>query len=779
MITQEPCGDCVILGMTFMDGVILGTHLSHKFCDSGENERADNKVCDNKVFNKESIFAPISGYHCCYCSFPRHCKRSEFLRDRFVCTCDVDVIIEERSYRKMADSMGLKKALPESEVNELQLNGIVMKESPYRRTSLQVSTDENINDALVESENQRRIDQLNQALARSKRLFTKSREAENSNNSSSANFYNNLWESASGDVALNPSPRTQNQRLLRDHTDSWLFCSHGQPLPTHPLYMFNSYRPAIFIDRRSHSLPSQRRSSFRYQPYRLIRRQPHNGGNATHRYIQKSSKAMSKSAKHFCFTQGVGFHLKENDPLYSGTHGRLFQGASAEVRGGSGHYRQRTCRGNYHRKVVISPRHLGINRARLQAHWSSHPYGTACGSHHKENSNRESHSRKGNGGTCRRKLYARFRGNMCQNGDFMWRDSTATPACPHFVGRPHPNSVGGTINFSMADPSGRKVEPGYEENDTLNQFEGKNNSCSMDPMKVKSSCCGHELPVRQWNRSMRHSKVDGNSPLRSLGCVSLVANSAEPVFKFSRPLVVLSESKHLMRDFFPSSQSFNYVQKECVCKTIEVNATGENEIEDQTHRGLSKDDIRGLEGNHNVGSKYQTECNGEHPMYPCYIPILNSILKQTGVEVGDNEKVNCHCFSGYPCVIQDHDKDVTSNNNNGALPRPVNNNSCSQQSPHQPYGRTSLGGRVVKVEGDGRCLFRSLVTAEYPPLHITWRDEFGRPVNRELSDLETARADQLRARVVTIMRDNMHFYSQLERGVINADQVRVCRELEF
>ncbi|GFN85011.1 LOW QUALITY PROTEIN: hypothetical protein PoB_001151700 [Plakobranchus ocellatus] len=109
------------------------------------------------------------------------------------------------------------------------------------------------------------------------------------------------------------------------------------------------------------------------------------------------------------------------------------------------------------------------------------------------------------------------------------------------------------------------------------------------------------------------------------------------------------------------------------------------------------------------------------------------------------------------------------NNNNSEPPRPVNNNSCSRPGP-QHHGRPPLDGRVVRVEGDGRCLFRSLVTAEYPPLHITWRDEFGRPVNRELAEMETTRADQLRARVVSIMTDNMHFYSQLERGVINADQ---------
>ncbi|XP_005098305.1 uncharacterized protein LOC101853460 [Aplysia californica] len=81
-------------------------------------------------------------------------------------------------------------------------------------------------------------------------------------------------------------------------------------------------------------------------------------------------------------------------------------------------------------------------------------------------------------------------------------------------------------------------------------------------------------------------------------------------------------------------------------------------------------------------------------------------------------------------------------------------------------------GIVVRVEGDGRCLFRSLVTDMSSTLQTARRDEYGRPVRREEEEKETASADDLRARVVRLMRDNLHFYSQLEGGVLNADQPR-------
>ncbi|CAL1530906.1 unnamed protein product [Lymnaea stagnalis] len=99
-----------------------------------------------------------------------------------------------------------------------------------------------------------------------------------------------------------------------------------------------------------------------------------------------------------------------------------------------------------------------------------------------------------------------------------------------------------------------------------------------------------------------------------------------------------------------------------------------------------------------------------------------------------------------------------------------NNSNGATSHREDSFIRQQFVGRVVRVEGDGRCLFRSLVTAGCPKLQTSRRDEFGRPERLNDADEETVKADELRALVVRLMKDNLHFYSQLEKGVINADQ---------
>lgn len=104
-----------------------------------------------------------------------------------------------------------------------------------------------------------------------------------------------------------------------------------------------------------------------------------------------------------------------------------------------------------------------------------------------------------------------------------------------------------------------------------------------------------------------------------------------------------------------------------------------------------------------------------------------------------------------------------------------NNNSNESDTPRRTvsdlYRDCQYSGRVVRVEGDGRCLFRSLATCRNDQLQKAHRDEFGCPLRHVDSLLETELADDLRHRVVQLMKENAHFYSQLAKAIVNADQV--------
>ncbi|XP_059159337.1 uncharacterized protein LOC131943316 [Physella acuta] len=87
--------------------------------------------------------------------------------------------------------------------------------------------------------------------------------------------------------------------------------------------------------------------------------------------------------------------------------------------------------------------------------------------------------------------------------------------------------------------------------------------------------------------------------------------------------------------------------------------------------------------------------------------------------------------------------------------------------------------KVICVEKDGRCMFRSLVTASISLFQFGRRDESGRPQREHDAELETCLADEFRKAVVKMMKDNLHLYSQLEQEIINANQPKLTNYLQF
>ena len=79
--------------------------------------------------------------------------------------------------------------------------------------------------------------------------------------------------------------------------------------------------------------------------------------------------------------------------------------------------------------------------------------------------------------------------------------------------------------------------------------------------------------------------------------------------------------------------------------------------------------------------------------------------------------------------------------------------------------------RVIPVEGDGRCFFRSIATAENPCLQNAERDVHGRIGSFHLRLQETNRADELRQETITYMVHHLQEYSHLGEGV-NSDMPR-------
>ena len=77
--------------------------------------------------------------------------------------------------------------------------------------------------------------------------------------------------------------------------------------------------------------------------------------------------------------------------------------------------------------------------------------------------------------------------------------------------------------------------------------------------------------------------------------------------------------------------------------------------------------------------------------------------------------------------------------------------------------------KVIFTNGDGRCLFRSLVIGMDAKLQTVKRDANGHAVDAQLKSLEEAKPDSLRKSLVGYMNDNIQSYSRLEINVTNAD----------
>jgi hypothetical protein len=105
----------------------------------------------------------------------------------------------------------------------------------------------------------------------------------------------------------------------------------------------------------------------------------------------------------------------------------------------------------------------------------------------------------------------------------------------------------------------------------------------------------------------------------------------------------------------------------------------------------------------------------------------------------------------------------TSNENAAYISQDVNGNSSNQEKDtvpneeqearnEQPSGSVAtdaspseIVSEIINVSGDGRCLFRSLVTAMNPKLHTAHRDEHGNILSPVLAIFEKSSADCLRA----------------------------------
>ena len=77
--------------------------------------------------------------------------------------------------------------------------------------------------------------------------------------------------------------------------------------------------------------------------------------------------------------------------------------------------------------------------------------------------------------------------------------------------------------------------------------------------------------------------------------------------------------------------------------------------------------------------------------------------------------------------------------------------------------------RVIKTSGDGRCLFRSLVTGFDVNLQSAARDEHGELTSVIMKLKETSQADGLRAQVVSYMCNHFSDYADLDEHTLNAD----------
>lgn len=76
---------------------------------------------------------------------------------------------------------------------------------------------------------------------------------------------------------------------------------------------------------------------------------------------------------------------------------------------------------------------------------------------------------------------------------------------------------------------------------------------------------------------------------------------------------------------------------------------------------------------------------------------------------------------------------------------------------------------TIHVQGDGRCLFRSIVVGLHDKLVNCPRTADGKPADTLTNIFETIKADELRAKVILYMSDHIKQYSDITGDAVNAD----------
>ena len=81
---------------------------------------------------------------------------------------------------------------------------------------------------------------------------------------------------------------------------------------------------------------------------------------------------------------------------------------------------------------------------------------------------------------------------------------------------------------------------------------------------------------------------------------------------------------------------------------------------------------------------------------------------------------------------------------------------------------------IVRVEGDGRCLFRSVVVCLNTNLQNLTRDKHGKILNTDFVTVEREKADNLRSDLNNFMSENSNLYNDLPDFILNSDQPNDC-----
>lgn len=747
-----------------------------------------------RLARRDSVLSPI--HRCGHCSFPKELARSNFLNDRHLCPCGLDISIQGMSNYRDAHNESVNKSgienlskhdvlvpINTSTNNTMEDTSVEAEYCQQEATAFVLtSAMETICNKAMKLEAQRRIDELNNALSnRTTSHFMSGAENVNNSSCSSGLFYDEDKKTSESGTLLTC------QENFMPLQNAHHFCvrpnSRSLGFPQQIKYRFG---PPVLENGRNGCDSQQCMSPVRYHPY-LLR---------THGIQKRNSKIRKK---HKILLSRHGRHNDKNEIFPPNEYNVYPRNVISYVHGGrliSNRHHCKTGRGLLRR--VCTEKVVSLwDRFPRTARWEYvHQQHTSRGRNHFERM------------FCDTFLLAHYR----ESTPNLHQQGAVRVACEGDDGRF--SSQGFQHN-----PSFRPMEvdtPYHTSNpDVLRSGPAEHSKENAFPLETTnrkvSSNCGESNSVlgHSFSQAVKHEKKTNMtqacpeqtdpfwlcSGTNSFGDANLRLNQDQTVFTFSEPLVALSKSageKETVVPFFrvPRSTERNFLctinsglhglgglishvflsQSETSKKQYLLNNEEMAPLIQKSNACLCANSIKQRHKDFHMASATLPRDHAieEHRISTtdCTVGKVNDLRTskgQTRVNVCDNQgDPNQNLYNN---TVACSDGDGTSNySNNNDTARPINNNSTSQQSSAQ------LGGRVVKVEGDGRCLFRSLVTADHAPLQLSWRDEFGRPVNRDLAELETTRADELRSRVVAIMSDNMHFYSQLERGIINADQ---------